>query len=375
MKMSPFVKIRRDLHRIPELGFQEHKTQKYVLDYIYALPQQQSIEVKLWRTGILVRVEGRSATKTIGYRADMDGLPIHEQTTYGFQSEHPGHMHACGHDIHMSVALGLLTHFAANPVDDHVLFIFQPAEEGPGGALPMRESEVFKAWQPDTIIALHIAPEYPVGTIATKEGLLFANTSELFVDFHGKGGHAAFPHLTEDMVVAASHFITQVQSVVSRNVNPLDAAVITVGKVEAGTKQNIIADHARLEGTMRTLSLEAMKMLKQRVESLLTGIETGFNCRTSIDYGANYCQVYNDHDATSEFMDWARQANYHLVHSDQAMTGEDFGYFLQEIPGFMFWLGVETPYGLHHAQIEPNEQAIDHAIMLLTEYISWKGSQ
>ncbi len=192
-------------------------------------------------------------TKTIGYRTDIDGLPITEETGLPFQSQHPGSMHACGHDFHMSIALGVLTHFVKKPIDDHLVFLFQPAEEGPGGAEPMLNSDVLDGWKPDIIFALHIAPEYPVGTIAIKPGLLFADTSELFIDLRGKGGHAARPHQTNDMVVAACSLVTQLQSVVARNVDPLDSAVITIGKITSGTVQNIIAETARLEGTIRTL--------------------------------------------------------------------------------------------------------------------------
>lgn len=378
MGLDQFIQIRRDLHQIPELGFNEIKTQKYVLDYVQSLPQDH-LEVKTWRTGILVKITGRNPSKTIAYRTDMDGLPIVEQTTYSFKSKHEGHMHACGHDLHMAIALGVLTHFAGDPVDDHLLFIFQPAEEGPGGAKPMLKSAEFQAWKPDMIMALHIAPEYPVGTIATKEGLLFANTSELFIDFKGRGGHAAFPHLTQDMVVAASHFVTQLQTIISRNIDPLDSAVVTIGKISGGTKQNIIAETSRLEGTIRTLSLEAMHHVKSRIEALLKGLEIGFECTSIIDYGANYCQVFNDESLTREFMNWVKENNaewetpIQLIECKHAMTGEDFGYFIEEIPGFMFWLGVDTPYGLHHAQIEPNEKGIKGAIGTIIQYLTFQG--
>jgi N-acetyldiaminopimelate deacetylase len=374
MSSSSFIQIRRELHQIPEKGFEEVKTQAYLLNYIHGLPQER-LNIKTWRTGILVFVQGKNPAKTIGYRADIDGLPIEENTAYEFKSSHPGMMHACGHDLHMSIALGVLTHFVQHEIDDNVLFIFQPAEEGPGGAQPMLQSEEFLSWKPDMIMALHIAPEYPVGTIATKEGILFANTSELFIDFEGKGGHAAFPHLANDMVVAASHFVTQLQTIVARNVNPLDSAVITIGKIAGGTKQNIIAERSRVEGTIRTLSMESMGKVKSRIEALVKGIEEGFECLSTIDYGANYCQVYNDSSLTKEFMAWFVESDLGtLVECTEAMTGEDFGYFLREIPGFMFWLGVDTPYGLHHSKIEPSEEAIEKAIGVVTKYISWKAS-
>ncbi|AST07702.1 N-acetyldiaminopimelate deacetylase [Anoxybacillus flavithermus] len=369
-----FVNIRRDLHQIPELGFQEFKTQQYILDYLATLPSER-LQIKTWRTGILVRVHGTAPTKTIGYRADMDGLPIDEQTDVPFRSTHEGRMHACGHDMHMAIALGVLTHVVHHPIRDDMLFIFQPAEEGPGGALPMLESDEMKQWMPDMILALHIAPEYPVGTIATKEGLLFANTSELFIDLIGKGGHAAFPHETKDMVVAASSLIMQLQTIVSRNVNPLDSAVITIGKLTSGTVQNVIAERARLEGTIRTLSPEAMEKVKGRIEAIVRGIEVAYDCQAHIDYGSMYYQVYNDETLTNEFMQFVeKETDVHLVRCQEAMTGEDFGYMLARIPGFMFWLGVQSPFGLHHAKLNPNEEAIDVAIQLLTRYVTWKGN-
>ncbi|MFC4767439.1 N-acetyldiaminopimelate deacetylase [Effusibacillus consociatus] len=372
---QPFIDIRRRLHQIPEPGFAEFKTQQLLLDTISMLPQER-IDVKTWRTGILVKVKGRNPSKRIGYRADMDGLPITEDTSYEFRSTHPGYMHACGHDFHMSIGLGVLTYFVQYPIDDDLIVIFQPAEEGPGGAKPMLESEEFAEWKPDCIFALHIAPEYPVGTIATRPGILFANTSELFIDLTGTGGHAAFPHKANDMVVAASHMVTQLQSIISRNVDPLDSAVITIGRIEGGTKQNIIAEKARLEGTIRTLSVDSMSKVKTRIEAVVKGIETGFDCKAEIDYGANYYQVYNEENLTREFMDWLQQTGAAtVVECREAMTGEDFGYFLAEIPGFMFWLGVDTPYGLHHAKIEPDEAAIEVALYVLTRYIAWKSNK
>lgn len=368
--IGTWKEVRRALHRIPEPGFQEYKTQRYLLDFISRLPQER-LSVRTWRTGVLVRVSGRIGARTIGYRADMDGLPIEEETSYPFRSEHPGFMHACGHDVHMTIALGLLARFAASPPDDDVLIVFQPAEEGPGGAQPMLASAEFREWKPDVMIALHIAPEYPVGTIATRPGTLFANTSELFIDLHGVGGHAAFPHRTNDAIVAAASLIMQLQTIVARNVDPLDSAVVTLGVIQGGTRQNIIADHVRLEGTIRTLSEGSMPAVKARIEALLAGVEAGFGVKASVDYGANYYRVHNHEAKTAAFMSWVREArpDVALVECGAAMTGEDFGYFLKEIPGFMFWLGVDTPYGLHHAKLEPSEDAIGVAISLLDEFI------
>lgn len=371
---NPFVQIRRDLHQIPELGFQEFKTQKYLLSYIESLPKER-LEVKKWETGLFVKVHGLNPRKLIGYRADIDGLPIIEETELPFKSTHTEQMHACGHDFHMSIGLGVLTHIVHQPIQDDMLFIFQPAEEGPGGAEPMLKSREMQEWKPDMIIALHIAPEYPVGTIATREGLLFANTSELFIDLVGKGGHAAYPHQTNDMVIAACSLVSQLQTIISRNVDPLDSAVITIGKITGGTVQNVIAEKARLEGTIRTLSVDSMKKVKKRIESIIQGVATGYECEVKIDYGSMYHQVYNDHSLTREFMNFVEeQSSVQVIECKEAMTGEDFGYMLEEIPGFMFWLGVESKHGLHHSKLNPNEDAIEKAIMLLTSYLNYKGN-
>lgn len=372
--LNPFVTLRRQLHQIPEPGFSEVKTQRLILDYLATLPQQR-LAIQTWKTGILVHIPGNNPSRRIGYRADMDGLPVEEETGLDFRSTHPGWMHACGHDFHMAIALGILTHFVHHPIDDDLLFVFQPAEEGPGGAKPLLESEAFNAWRPDMMLSLHIAPEFPVGTIAVKPGILFANTSELYIDLIGTGGHAAMPHRANDMVIAASQLAIQLQSIISRNVDPQEAAILTLGKLQAGTRQNVIAGNARLEGTIRTLSPDTMQKIKNRITAMVRGIGESFDCRTSIDWGVGYCQVYNDDVLTREFMDWIRTTEIRLVECREAMTGEDFGYFLREIPGFMFWLGVDTPYGLHHPRIEPKEEAIGVAINLVTRYITWKSQQ
>lgn len=373
MTLSPFVeraiRLRRELHQIPEPGFKEFKTQKHILSYLSTLPSKR-LEIQTWRTGILVKIPGKNPTRCIGYRTDMDGLPMQEDTTHSFRSQHNGFMHACGHDMHMAIALGILEYFVDHPIQDDIVVIFQPAEEGPGGAFPMMQAEEFMKWKPDVIFALHIAPEYPVGTIATRSGILLANASELFIHLKGKAGHAAYPHLANDMVVASAQLITQLHTIVSRNVNPLDSGVVTIGEMHSGTRQNIIAEQAQLNGTIRSLSEESMQNMKLRIENIVQGIEHGFSCQATIDYGAQYYQVTNHEEMTLAFINWVEQHTpYNLVVCDTSMGGEDFGYFVKEIPGFMFWLGVDTPYGLHHPKIEPNENAIEVAINIITKYI------
>lgn len=366
--VSDLLSVRRALHQIPETGFEEHETQAVLLQLISQLPQAH-LTVTKWRTGIFVLVSGSSPQCRVAYRTDIDGLPVAEDTGVAYASKHSGMMHACGHDVHMTIALGLLSHFATRQPEDDMLFIFQPAEEGPGGAQPILESDAFAEVRPDVIFALHVNPELPVGTIGVRPGILFANTSELFVNLIGTGGHAAFPHRANDMVVAGAHTITALQSVVSRNINPLDSAVITIGCLNGGTKQNIIADRARLEGTIRTLSGETMELVKERVEHILDGVSRMFECRYELDYGANYYRVFNHERLTTDFMRFVTQASLAIVEEvPVAMTGEDFGYFLREIPGFLFWLGVDTPYGLHHSKMLPREESIHAALKILIPF-------
>lgn len=369
--MDRLTEIRRDLHRIPELGFQEFKTQAYLLAYIAKLPQQHLTVVK-WRTGIVVKVDGFAPEKKIGWRTDIDGLPVTEQTGLSFASQHEGHMHACGHDCHMTVALGLLEALANEQPEQDVIIYFQPAEEGPGGAEPMLAW--LKEERPDLLVdqifALHIAPEYPVGTVATRPGMLFANTSELFIDLKGVGGHAAFPHNTRDMTVAVANLVVQLQTIISRNVNPLDSAVVTIGKMTSGTVQNVIAENARLEGTIRAEKAETMAEVKRRIEAICRGIEASFECEISIDYGSMYYQVYNHEASAKALLAFAETFEGATPYEcPAAMTGEDFGYFVKEIPGAMFWSGANTEYGLHHAKICPDESLLDFNVQFVEAFI------
>lgn len=360
-----WVQVRRDLHQIPEIGYQEYKTQGYLESMINRLPQEH-LHVEKWKTGLFVLVKGIEGKRTIGYRADIDGLPIKEETGYSFASQHEGYMHACGHDFHMTIALGALTEVVENRMQDDILFIFQPAEEGPGGAEPMQTSDFFQRHRPDIIFALHIDPSLPVGTVATKPGVLFANTSELFIDFYGKGGHAAYPHLTSDMLMAASAFNLQLQQLVSRVTDPLSEAVVTLGKMVAGTAGNIVAEHARVEGTMRTLDPQVIPLLREHIQTLLNGIEERYHCSTSVDFGASYYMVDNDSASVEQFKTAIQRTSVQYQEAPISMAGEDFGYFLKNIPGFMFWLGVESPYGLHHSKLQPKEEAIHVGIEAVT---------
>lgn len=369
--MKSFIEVRRDLHRIPEIGFQEFKTQQYLLDTITSFIKPYMRIIK-WRTGFILVIEGINPRLQLGWRTDLDGLPVQEQTNLLYASEHEGFMHACGHDFHMTIALGLAKRFADVQPEHTILLYFQPAEEGPGGAEPMLEwvKAEHPELLPDYMFACHIAPEYPVGTVATRPGMLFANTSELFIDLKGLGGHAAFPHHTKDMTVAAASLIMQLQTIVSRNINPLEGSVITVGKMISGTVQNVISDAARLEGTIRTVTAESMAQIKKRIQTLCEATALAFECDVTIDYGSMYYQVYNDAHCATSLLQYADSVEGMTAYEcPPAMTGEDFGFFLKEIPGAMFWAGANTPYGLHHAKISPDENLIEQNILFVEGFL------
>ncbi|RXH53528.1 amidohydrolase [Kurthia gibsonii] len=369
--MKSFIEVRRDLHRIPEIGFQEFKTQQYLLDTITSFIKPYMRIIK-WQTGFILVIEGINPRLQLGWRTDLDGLPVQEQTNLSYASEHEGFMHACGHDFHMTIALGLAKRFADVQPEHTILLYFQPAEEGPGGAEPMLEwvKAEHPELLPDYMFACHIAPEYPVGTVATRPGMLFANTSELFIDLKGLGGHAAFPHHTKDMTVAAASLIMQLQTIVSRNINPLEGSVITVGKMTSGTVQNVISDAARLEGTIRTVTAESMAQIKKRIQTLCEATALAFECDVTIDYGSMYYQVYNDAHCATSLLQYADSVEGMTAYEcPPAMTGEDFGFFLKEIPGAMFWAGANTPYGLHHAKISPDENLIEQNILFVEGFL------
>ncbi|WP_321387996.1 N-acetyldiaminopimelate deacetylase [uncultured Enterococcus sp.] len=355
--------IRRVLHQIPEIGLEEVKTQSYLLDEIERI-KKDYIEVSCWQTGTLVFVQGSKPKKTIGWRADIDGLPITEEVESGFKSVHEGKMHACGHDFHMTIGLGLLEKLSEEQPKNNYLFLFQPAEENEAGGMLMYEHGAFGDWLPDEFYALHVNPELPVGKITTRPGTLFAATCEVRVYFKGKSGHAAFPNESNDMIIAAVNFVQQAQTIISRNVNPVEGGVITFGTFNGGTTNNVIAGEASVTGTIRTLTEETNQLTQRRIRELAKGISYSFNCEVEVVLDQKgYLPVINDKEKTERFIQFMEDnPEVAFEKAPVAMTGEDFGYLLSKIPGTMFWLGVDSPYGLHSEKFEPDETALPFAV-------------
>lgn len=372
MIQEQLIEIRRQFHKIPEIGLEEEKTQKRLLEIILLI-DKEFIEYKTWRTGIMVFVHGKNPQKTIGWRADIDGLPIAEEVLSDFQSEHEGYMHACGHDFHMTIGLGLLEQMSVEQPENNYLFLFQPAEENEAGGMLMYEAGAFGTWLPDEFYGLHVNPELPVGQITTKIGTLFAATCEVQITLTGKGGHAAFPHASNDMIVAGMSLVQQAQTIVSRNVNPVEGAVVTFGTFHAGSATNVIAGEATISGTIRTLTEEMNQLTQIRIREIGEGIAKSFNCEVVVSLDQKgYVPVINDPQTTEKFISFMKQEpDVVFEEAEVAMTGEDFGYLLSKVPGTMFWLGVDSPYGLHSAKFEPKEAAIPFAVEHISHFLKF----
>lgn len=374
------IQIRRHLHEIPELALQEKETHAYLLDVIKQMKQDYLTirEPAELPTALLVLVKGSQPKRTIGYRADIDALPVEEETGLPFKSKHPHVMHACGHDIHMTVALGVLSYFSEHQPKDNLLFFFQPAEESESGGKRAYELGLFSGeWKPDEFYGLHDNTGLPAGAIGCLNGTLFAGTTEVNIDVWGKGGHAAFPHQAKDAVVAAAALIMQIQTIISRSIDPIQSGVVTLGKVEAGSIRNVIADHARIEGTIRGLTQKMIELIDQRLAEICHGIELSFGVK--VDLGLNqggYWPVENNPELTANFINYMKgEPDVEFIETKPAMTGEDFGFLLAKFPGTMFWLGIDDDSSLHSATLKPKEEAIYKGVTAINGFLNYRMDQ
>lgn len=365
---NELIKIRRHLHQIPELALHEQETHNYLLKVIRSF-KQDYLTIKVPEelpTAILVLVKGKDPQRTIGYRTDIDALPVEEKTNLPYSSQHPGVMHACGHDIHMTVAVGLLSYFSEKQPRDNLLFFFQPAEESESGGKQAYEKGIFKGkFKPDEFYGLHDNPELPAGAIGCRMGTLFAGTTEVNIDLWGKGGHAAFPQNAKDTVVAAASLIMQIQTIVSRSIDPIQSGVITLGKIQAGTIRNVIAGHTRIEGTIRGLTQKMILQVDQRLKDVCEGIARSYNIKINLDlHQGGYWPVENNPELTKNFISYMKNnPDVNFIETTPKMTGEDFGFLLAKFPGTMFWLGVGDPSSqLHSATLSPDEKSIQRGI-------------
>lgn len=372
------VQWRRSIHQKPELGFQEKITADFIANKLrqWQIPHQTQIA----QTGIVATIEGtNSSNKVLAIRADMDALPIQEANQVPYRSLHDGKMHACGHDGHVAIALGTAYYLSQHPeaITGKVKIIFQPAEEGPGGAKPMIEAGVLKNPDVDAIIGLHIWNNLPLGTVGVRKGALMAAVECFRCTISGRGGHGAMPHQTVDSIVVASQVVNALQTIVSRNVNPIDSAVVTVGTFHGGTALNVIADSTTISGTVRYFNPELESFIQERVEAIIAGICQSYGATYDLDYWQLYPPTINHPeiaDLVQEVATEVVETQLGVVPECQTMGGEDMSFFLQEVPGCYFFLGSANPdkdlaYPHHHPRFDFDETVLSMGVEIFVRCV------
>ena len=340
-RVGEFIQLRRDIHRHPELAFEEHRTAELVASKLESWGYQ--VHRGLGGTGVVGTLRRGTSTRSLGLRADMDALPIQEASGAEWSSTKPGLMHACGHDGHTAMLLAAAHELALNSDFDGVLhLIFQPAEEGGGGALRMMQDGLFDLFPCDAIFAMHNMPGVPVGQFVFRSGSAMASSDYVTIRVNGTGGHGGMPHRAADSLVAAASIVMALQTVVSRNVDPLHTAVVTVGSIQAGKANNVIPALATLELSVRALDPGVRKLLEQRIKAIATSQAESFGCTAEVDWKEGYCVLVNSESETN----FARQVALDLVGAEHVvlngppLTGsEDFAFMLEKVPGSYFLIG------------------------------------
>lgn len=356
---------RRQLHQRPELGFQEQFTSEFIAAKLceWGIEHQTGVA----QTGIVALVEGDRPGPVLAIRADMDALPIQEENEVDYRSQHDGRMHACGHDGHVAIALGTAYYLSQHrDFAGTVKFIFQPAEEGPGGAQPMVAAGVLKNPDVDAIIGLHLWNNLPLGKVGIRAGAMMAAVELFECTIHGRGGHGAMPHQTVDSILVGAQVVTALQTIVARNLDPLQSGVVTVGKFEAGKASNVIADSAYLRGTVRYFDPALANFFDRRIEDIIAGTCQSHGATYEFKYHRLYPPVINDGAIANLIRSVAEdvvETPAGVVPDCQTMGGEDMSFFLQEVPGCYFFLGSanidrELAYPHHHPRFDFDETAL-----------------
>ncbi|WP_332630053.1 M20 family metallopeptidase [Halalkalibacter flavus] len=358
------VDLRRMLHAEPELSFQEEKTPEMIADYLERL----GVVVKrnVGGRGVLGYIHGGKPGKTVALRADFDALPIHEETGLPFASKRPGVMHACGHDGHTATLLVLAKVLMEQheQIEGTIVLIHQFAEElAPGGAIEMIKDGCLNGV--DAIFGTHLWSTMPLGQIGYRQGPIMAAADRFDLVIRGRGGHGASPHETVDSIAVAASIVSQLQHIVSRNINPLKSAVVSIGSFHAGGAFNVIADSATIVGTVRTFDETVQELIIERIEQITKGICQAMGADYTLDYKKGYPAVVNDEQETNHFVHVANQIEQDFVvhEMDPVMGGEDFAYYLQHVPGTFFFTGAGNEengiiYPHHHPKFDFDEKAM-----------------
>jgi amidohydrolase len=356
------IYTRRELHQIPEPAYTEEKTSAKVAEYL----TRQGLEVQtgIAKYGVVGLMKTGRPGPTLMIRADMDALPITEQTGLPFASIHPGAMHACGHDAHMAMVLGAasILQKLKDQFQGNIKLIFQPAEEGPGGAKPMIEAGVMENPKVDYALGCHLWPDRPEGMIGVRSGPILAAMDRFDIRIIGRGGHGAMPHVCVDALEVGTQAINALQRVVSRQMNPLKPAVVTVGSFHAGTTFNVIPGEAVMSGTTRTFDLDIWDSWEGRIRKIIKGVCESMGATFELTYSKGYPPTVNDPSIAEVVRRCAEEVvgRDRVVEPETSMGGEDMSFFLQRAKGCFFFLGVERPgcAPLHNANFDFNEDVL-----------------
>lgn len=348
--------IRQQFHRIPELAFEEHRTKALIMSYLKEMP---SIRIREFAnsTGILVEYSNADNPYHL-FRADMDALPLEEKTGCSFASEHPGMMHACGHDIHITILLGLIEQVSHLRPAVNALFLFQPAEEGKGGAEALLAEGIIQQYSIDRVFALHVASNMPVGSIGSRAGIFFAIPQEFDVRFHGKSAHVAFPEEGIDALHCGVAYYQEMK----KQVNELakqHPVIFHIGRMQAGDIRNVIADTCILEGTHRSYDKEISSELNKLLLNVAQAVADDHDVDYQVDYLCHYDPVVNDPALVEQIINAAADTGTQYIESPTVMTGEDFGAFTSRYPGALFWLGSGGMESLHSPHFLPSAECLE----------------
>ena len=371
---SEITAWRRDFHENPELLYEVHRTAGIVSDKLKQFGCDEVV-TGIGRTGVVAVIKGKTdkSGKVIGIRADMDALPIEEATGAPHQSKVPGAMHACGHDGHTAILLGAAKYLAeTRNFNGTAVMIFQPAEEGGAGAEAMLKDGLLERFGVQEVYGLHNMPGIPVGNFALRPGPLMAAADRFDIQIEGKGGHAARPHEGIDTLLVACQVVTALQSIVARNVDPLESAVVSVCSIQAGNTFNVIPQHARLLGTVRTLTDEVRDLCETRIRAVVESVCAAYGATVKIEYNRGY-PVTRNHPEQADFLARiaAQVGGEGAVDADVTplMGAEDFSYMLEQRPGAYIFLGNGATAGVHHPAYDFNDEAIPYGVSLWAKVV------
>lgn len=368
---SELIAFRRSLHQNPELSFQESETAAKVAEELRGLGLE--LRTKVGGHGIVADIKGKQPGPVIALRADMDALPIHEETGLAFASSRPGVMHACGHDAHTAILLGAAKLLTTASFKGTVRLLFQSAEEINAGAKAMIKEGALEGV--DEIYGLHNLPTLSAGLAATRQGSMMGSVDRIEIRLEGKGGHGAVPDQSIDPVVCASAIVMSLQSIVSREISPFDPVVITIGSIQSGEANNVIPQYATMTGTIRTFDPAVQEQLPARIERIVSRIAEAYQCKAQLDYMVQTPVLVN-HEEPVRHVDQVIDkvlGSGRRITADPTLAGEDFSVYLKQVPGCFFWLGsgpetgAAEAYGLHHPKYELNESCIPLGASLLAE--------